>query len=162
LNQALMGMMELDRRKMLQTAAATIASAVAGAAPAAAQVKWSGGTERPRLQAPLHACDCHHFIYDSRYPVDRRGIPFPGDALVEDYRALQRRLGITRQVIVQPSTYGLDNRATLAALAALGGTHEVSWSSTIALPTPSCGECISGAFAAFSSISPHPGRPRRR
>jgi D-galactarolactone isomerase len=120
LNQALMSMMKLDRRKMLQTAAATIASAVAGAAPAAAQVKWSGGTERPKLQAPPHACDCHHFIYDSRYPVDRRGIPFPGDALVEDYRALQRRLGITRQVIVQPSTYGLDNRATLAALAVFG------------------------------------------
>ena len=112
-----------DRRDVLKTISVGGAAALLGAVPrrtAAQQVKWSGGTERPKLQAPPHACDCHHFIYDSRYPVDRRGIPFPGDALVEDYRALQRRLGITRQVIVQPSTYGLDNRATLAALTVFG------------------------------------------
>src|SRR5438477_9456310 len=60
------------------------------------------------------------YLYDSRYPVDRRGIMFPGDASIADYRALQRRLGITRQVVVQPSAYGLDNRPVLAALAAFG------------------------------------------
>ena len=32
----------------------------------------------------------------------------------------QQRLGITRTVVVQPSTYGADNRCTLAAIAALG------------------------------------------
>jgi predicted TIM-barrel fold metal-dependent hydrolase len=110
--------MELDRRRLLQIMAA--AGLVADTAAAAAQVKWSGGSERPRLKAPPNACDCHHFIYDSRYPADRRGIPFPGDALVEDYRALQRRLGIARHVVIQPSTYGLDNRVALAALAAFG------------------------------------------
>src|SRR5438067_10909905 len=108
--------MELDRRRLLQmmTAVAT------GAAPATAQVKWSGGSEPPRLRAPPNACDCHHFIYDSRYPTDRRGIAFPGDALVADYRALQRRLGITRQVVIQPSAYGLDDRVALDAVAAFG------------------------------------------
>jgi D-galactarolactone isomerase len=115
-----MNVMELDRRKLLQTMAAAITSTAAGASPAAAQVKWSGGSERPKLRAPPNACDCHHFIYDSRYPTDRRGIPFPGDALVEDYRALQRRLGIARQVVIQPSTYGLDNRVALDAVAAFG------------------------------------------
>src|SRR5262249_3474624 len=44
----------------------------------------------------------------------------PPDALVEDYRGLQKRLGTTRSVIVQPSTYGTDNRCALAAVAALG------------------------------------------
>jgi D-galactarolactone isomerase len=115
-----MNVMELDRRKLLQTMAAAITSTAAGASPAVAQVKWSGGSERPKLRAPPNACDCHHFIYDSRYPTDRRGIPFPGDALVEDYRALQRRLGIARQVVIQPSTYGLDNRVALDAVAAFG------------------------------------------
>jgi len=115
-----MNVVELDRRKLLQTMAAAITSTAAGASPAAAQVKWSGGSERPKLRAPPNACDCHHFIYDSRYPTDRRGIPFPGDALVEDYRALQRRLGIARQVVIQPSTYGLDNRVALDAVAAFG------------------------------------------
>jgi predicted TIM-barrel fold metal-dependent hydrolase len=33
---------------------------------------------------------------------------------------LQRRLGTTRSVIIQPSTYGLDNSCALAALAAFG------------------------------------------
>src|SRR5438874_1086509 len=83
-------------------------------------VKWSTGTELPKLKAPAHACDCHHYLYDSRYPVDRRGIMFPGNASIADYRALQRRLGITRQVVVQPSAYGVDNRPVLAALAAFG------------------------------------------
>jgi len=117
-----MNAMELDRRNVLQTMAAAVASMVAGTAPAAAQVQWSGGSERPRLKAPPNACDCHHFIYDSRYPTDSRGIPFPGDALVADYRALQRRLGTTRQVLIQPSAYGLDNRVALDALSAFG--HE--------------------------------------
>lgn len=117
-----MQVMGPDRRKILEMMAATAAAngTIAVAPLAAAQVKWSAGIERPKLKAPANACDCHHYIYDTHYPIDRRGIPFPGDASVADYRALQHRLGITRHVIVQPSTYGLDNRVTLAALAAFG------------------------------------------
>jgi predicted TIM-barrel fold metal-dependent hydrolase len=47
----------------------------------------------------------------------------PDDATPHDYRALMRRLGITRQVLVQPSAYGADNRCLLDALAAFGGKH---------------------------------------
>lgn len=113
--------MQPDRRQTLTMMAATFAGAViADAAPAAAQVKWSSGTERPRLQAPANACDCHHYIYDARYPADRRGEAFAGDASVADYRALQHRLGVTRHVVVQPSIYGLHNRVMLAALTAFG------------------------------------------
>lgn len=104
---------------MLKMMAATGAAAITESA-VAAQVKWSGGAERPKLKAPADACDCHHHIYDVAYPTDRRGIAFPGDASIADYRALQRRLGLARHVVVQPSTYGLDNRVTLAALAAFG------------------------------------------
>ena len=39
---------------------------------------------------------------------------------VADYLKVRARLGIARTVVVQPSTYGTDNRCTLAAIAALG------------------------------------------
>src|SRR5258708_36082210 len=93
--------MELDRRRLLQIMAA--AGLVADTA-AAAQVKWSGGSELPRLRAPPNTCDCHHSIYDSRYRAGRRGIPFPGDALVEEHGGVQRRLGSARQVGIRPAT----------------------------------------------------------
>jgi predicted TIM-barrel fold metal-dependent hydrolase len=101
--------------------AATAAVSVARSGPARAQqVKWSAGSEAAKLRAPANAADCHHHIYDARYPADPKAVLRPGDALVEDYRALQRRIGTTRHVIVQPSTYGTDNRCTLDALAAFG------------------------------------------
>ena len=41
----------------------------AHARPALAQsVKWSAGTEAPRFKAPANATDCHHHIYDAKYP----------------------------------------------------------------------------------------------
>src|SRR5215472_11982364 len=87
---------------------------------AAQQVKWSAGTEPPKLKAPPNSCDCHHHIYDARYPVDPKAVLRPGDALVEDYRAFQKRIGTSRNVVVTPSTYGVDNRVTLDAVAAFG------------------------------------------
>jgi len=51
---------------------------------AAQQVKWSEGTEAPKLKALANACDCHHHIYDAKYPVDPKAVLRPGDALVDD------------------------------------------------------------------------------
>jgi D-galactarolactone isomerase len=76
----------------------------------------------PKLKAPANSCDCHHHIYDARYPVDPKSVLRPGDALVEDYRAFQKRIGTSRNVVVTPSTYGTDNRVSLDALAAFGPT----------------------------------------
>src|SRR6266481_3365524 len=113
----------LDRRELLKTVTAAAAAGLmggrAGSADAQA-VKWSSGTEAPKLKAPVNATDCHHHIYDAKYPVDPKATLRPADALVEDYRALQKRIGTTRNVIVQPSTYGIDNRCTLDALVAMG------------------------------------------
>jgi predicted TIM-barrel fold metal-dependent hydrolase len=101
--------------------AAAVAGAFTGRArSSSAQVKWSSGTASPKLKAPANAADCHHHIYDARFSADPKAVLHPPDALVEDYRALQRRLGTSRSVIIQPSTYGTDNRCALAALAALG------------------------------------------
>jgi predicted TIM-barrel fold metal-dependent hydrolase len=94
------------------------ASKLANAQP----VKWSEGTEPPNLKAPPNACDCHHHIYGSQYKVDPRSTLRPGDATVEDYHAFQKRIGTTRNVVVQPSTYGTENAPTLDAVAAFGPT----------------------------------------
>jgi D-galactarolactone isomerase len=85
-------------------------------------VKWSTGTNAPKLKAPANAADCHHHIYDARFPEAANAVLHPPDALVDDYRGLRRRLGTTRSVLVQPSTYGTDNRCVFAALAALGSS----------------------------------------
>src|SRR5712692_419374 len=111
------------RRDVLKTISAGAAATIfaGGAREAAAQqVKWSEGTEAPKLKAPANSCDCHHHIYDAKYPVDPKSVLRPGDALVEDYRAFQKRIGTSRNIVVQPSTYGTDNRVTLDAVAAFG------------------------------------------
>lgn len=87
---------------------------------ATAAVPWSGGLEAPVVPAPAGATDCHFHVYDNRYPVAPGTSLQHPDAGPDDYRALQRRLGTTRGVLVQPSTYGTDNRLHLAALQALG------------------------------------------
>ena len=112
-----------DRRELLKAISAGAATGfLAGGArdAAAQQVKWSEGTEAPKLKAPPNACDCHHHIYDAKYPVDPKAVLRPGDALVEDYRAFQKRIGTNRDVVVTPSTYGVDNRVILDAVATLG------------------------------------------
>lgn len=75
---------------------------------------------RPRLKAPPGACDTHMHIYEDRFPKAPTALIKPPPATVADYRKLQQRLGLTRTVIVQPSTYGADNRCTLEAMAAFG------------------------------------------
>src|SRR5260370_15173376 len=112
-----------DRRDVLLAASAGAAAAILGAGSREAhaqQVKGSEGTEAPKLKAPPNACDCHHHIYDAKYPVDPNPTLRGGDARVEDSRAFQKRLGTSRSVIVTPSTYGTDNRVTLDAVEKIG------------------------------------------
>jgi len=111
------------RREVLRNfSAAAAATILAGGAreTIAQQVKCSDGTEPPKLKAPADSCDCHHHIFDARYPVDPKAVLRPGDALVTDYRAFQQRIGTSRNVVVQPSTYGIDNSITLDAVDAFG------------------------------------------
>jgi D-galactarolactone isomerase len=76
----------------------------------------------PRLKTPPGACDTHIHFYDTadRYPVAPTALFLPPPARVADYRELQERLGLERVVVVQPSSYGTDNRCTLDAVAELG------------------------------------------
>ena len=76
----------------------------------------------PRLRTPPGACDTHIHFYDTadRYPVAPTALFLPPPARVADYRRLQECLGLQRVVVVQPSSYGTDNRCTMDAVAALG------------------------------------------
>ena len=67
-----------------------------------------------------NACDCHMHIYDDRYPLAATATFTPPNALVSAYRDVQRELGLTRVVVIQPTGYGFDNRCTLEGMAALG------------------------------------------
>jgi len=116
----------IDRRRLMKTAGAMALAAAAGAVRSeqafAQQVSWSSGTESPKLKAPANACDCHMHIYDAKYPTDPKATLKPADALVADYKLLQKRIGTSRNVVVTPSTYGTDNRVTLDAIAQIGPT----------------------------------------
>jgi predicted TIM-barrel fold metal-dependent hydrolase len=108
-------------RRAVMIALSGAAAGLGAAREAGAQtVKWSSGSERPKTKAPARATDCHHHIYDARFPIDPTATLRPGDATVADYRQLQARIGTTRNVIVQPSTYGVDNRLLVEALGQFG------------------------------------------
>ncbi|MEO7728401.1 MAG: amidohydrolase family protein [Burkholderiales bacterium] len=81
------------------------------------QVPNSSGTHPPRLKAPANAADCHIHIYDPRFqpPVEK-----PLNGTVADYRLLQKRIGVSRVVIVTPRNYVTDNSITIDAIRQLG------------------------------------------
>ena len=77
----------------------------------------SSGTHAPKLKAPANAADCHIHIYDQRFqPV----VTKPANGTVADYRLLQKRIGVSRVVIVQPRNYEVDNSVTVDAIRQLG------------------------------------------
>ena len=59
-------------------------------------------------------------VYDGNYPTAPTAKFVPPDAPVSAYQKMCRRVGIERTVVVQPSTYGKDNRCTLKAVADIG------------------------------------------
>jgi predicted TIM-barrel fold metal-dependent hydrolase len=82
-------------------------------------------TSAPRWKAPANSTDCHFHIngpYD-RYPLSPGRSYSPPEATVPAYQAMARTIGIGRMVIVQPSTFGTDNRCTLDAVELLGRDH---------------------------------------
>jgi len=83
----------------------------------------SSGTAPPKLKAPANACDCHHHIYDpARFAmVPTPGRPPPSNGSMVEYRLLQKRIGTTRHVVVQPRNYGVENEVTLDALKQAAG-----------------------------------------
>jgi D-galactarolactone isomerase len=101
-------MQQLDRRTAIATGLALAAT------PALAK------DTKVSFAVPDGACDSHHHIYDPRFAFNPKAVLKPPYATVKDYRALQKKLGTSRNVMVQPSTYGTDNTCLMDVLAQLG------------------------------------------
>jgi predicted TIM-barrel fold metal-dependent hydrolase len=71
----------------------------------------------PRFKAPPGATDTHFHIFgpEEKYPLVANRRFTPPDASVESYLHLHHTLGLSRAVLVQPSSYGTDNRRQLDA-----------------------------------------------
>ena len=74
---------------------------------------------------PPLACDahCHVFGPAARFPFAPDRSYTPPDAGVDAFARLQRRLGLSRAVLVQASCHGTDNAAMLDALRGSGGRY---------------------------------------
>lgn len=124
--------MQVSRRQVVLGSLGTLGSAALGSQllgcaglpiatkPESVTVPHSAGTDTPVFAMPALACDCHHHIYDRRYPAHPSATLLPEDASIADYKLLQKRLGLQRNVIVQPSTYGVDNRLLVDTLKVMG------------------------------------------
>ena len=72
-----------------------------------------------KIPVPRGATDTHMHFYDQAIP-GAPGTFLPGHFPVEDYRAMQKRLGLERVIVVQPNAYRDDNRVTLDAISKIG------------------------------------------
>lgn len=76
----------------------------------------------PSLSLPPGSIDTHMHVFGptSHYPYTPERTYTPTDASLADYRHMAQTVGLERTVVVQPSVYGTDNRATAEAVKALG------------------------------------------
>jgi predicted TIM-barrel fold metal-dependent hydrolase len=88
----------------------------------AAALPLASAIAKENSDMPSGACDCHVHIIGpiAQYPMSPQRGYTPPEASVADLEALRQRLGISRNVLIQPSFYGTDNRCMVDALAQLG------------------------------------------
>ena len=86
-------------------------------------VSWNRNPSKPTFAPPPGAVDahCHVFGPEAQFPFSSRAKYLPADATPEMLFALRDHLGFERNVIVQASCHGSDNRATLNAIATSNG-----------------------------------------
>lgn len=82
-------------------------------------ISWHGDPSKPRFVPPPGAVDahCHVFGPQADFPFSAKAKYLPDDAGADMLFALRDHLGFARNVIVQASCHGTDNRATLDAIA---------------------------------------------
>lgn len=68
------------------------------------------------------ACDTHLHVYDPNAVPVLGARLCPSDATLAEYQRVQKALGLTRCVFIQPSAYGTDNSVMAQALRELGPT----------------------------------------
>jgi 2-pyrone-4,6-dicarboxylate lactonase len=84
---------------------------------------WHLAPSKPRYTPPPGAVDahCHVFGPMADFPFSAQAKYLPEDAGPDKLFALRDHLGFARNVIVQASCHGTDNRATLEAIAKSNG-----------------------------------------
>jgi len=84
---------------------------------------WYEGPSRPRFRLPAGAVDahCHVFGPGAEFPFAPERKYTPCDASKQQLFALRDHLGFARNVIVQATCHGADNRAMVDACRASGG-----------------------------------------
>lgn len=84
---------------------------------------WTLAPRSPRYRPPPGAVDAHVHVFGpmADFPFAAAAKYLPEDATPHMLFTLRDHLGFARNVIVQPSCHGTDNRATLAGIAASGG-----------------------------------------
>ncbi|VVD97340.1 amidohydrolase family protein [Pandoraea terrigena] len=84
---------------------------------------WYQGPSKPRFQLPSGSVDahCHVFGPAARFPYAPERKYTPCDAGKEQLFALRDHLGFERNVIVQATCHGADNRALVDACVSSGG-----------------------------------------
>ena len=84
---------------------------------------WYTGPAKPRFQLPAGSVDahCHIFGPGEKFPYASERKYTPCDASAAQLFALRDHLGFAKNVIVQATCHGADNRALLDALAQAGG-----------------------------------------
>ena len=75
------------------------------------------------MKPPSGACDCHAHVFGpfDRFPLASDRPYTPGEARLDDLRAMHEALGVERVVIVAASPYDTDNAALIDALRRLDG-----------------------------------------
>jgi 2-pyrone-4,6-dicarboxylate lactonase len=84
---------------------------------------WYSGPSRPRFKLPAGAVDahCHVFGPGAEFPYAPERKYTPCDASKHQLFALRDHLGFDKNVIVQATCHGSDNRALVDALKSSGG-----------------------------------------
>jgi 2-pyrone-4,6-dicarboxylate lactonase len=84
---------------------------------------WYDGPSKPKFQLPEGAVDahCHVFGPGDQFPYAPERKYTPCDASKQQLLALRDHLGFTRNVIVQATCHGADNRALMDACRASNG-----------------------------------------
>ena len=84
---------------------------------------WTNTPSKPRYLPPPGAVDAHCHVFGplAQFPFSAAAKYLPEDAGPEMLFALRDRLGFARNVVVQASCHGADNRATLNAIAKSNG-----------------------------------------
>ena len=84
---------------------------------------WYDGPSKPRFKVPSGAVDshCHVFGPGGEYPFAPERKYTPCDASRAQLYALRDHLGFSRNVVVQATCHGADNRAMVDALVHSGG-----------------------------------------